>query len=160
MKKGSIISTLLGTAVGAAAGATAMIKSKEKMLVERKQMSDKHFDLFMLMNQWLAVKQQNLEITTYFHENNYKKIAIYGMSYVGERLYDELLPSDIEVVYAIDSRADNVYADVDVYTMNDNLPDVDVIVVTAITFFNEISEKLAEVTDIPAVSLEDIIMGL
>lgn len=160
MKAGSIISTILGVAVGATAGAAAMAKSKEEVLVRRKQMSDKHFDLFMLMNQWLIAKQQNKEITTYFHENNYKRIAIYGMSYVGERLCDELVQSDIEVCYAIDKRADNIYVDLDVYTVEDNLPEVDVIVVTAITYFDEISDKLAEITNIPVVSIEDIIYEL
>lgn len=160
MKKGNVISTLLGAAAGAAAGAFAMAKSKEEILAERKKLSDKHFDLFMLMNQWLIIKQQKKEITTYFHGNNYKKIAIYGMSYVGERLYDELQPSDIEICYAIDNRANQIYVDLDVYTMEDDLPKVDVIVVTAISYFDEISEKLAEITDIPVVSLEDIIYEL
>lgn len=160
MKKGSVVSTLVGAAAGAAAGAFAMAKSKEEILAERKQRSDKHFDLFMLMNQWLITKQQNKDITTYFHTNNYKKIAIYGMSYVGERLYDELQPSDIEVSYAIDNRANNIYVDLDIYKMEDDLPKVDVIVVTAISYFDEICDKLAEITDIPVVSLEDIIYEL
>ena len=42
--------------------------------------------------------------------NVYKEIAIYGMSYLGERLADELAGSDITVKYAIDRNADNIYA--------------------------------------------------
>lgn len=160
MKKGSIIATMLGAAAGAAAGAVTMAKSKEDVLVKRKEMSDKHYDLFMLMNQWLITKQQGKEIITYFHENNYKKIAIYGMSFAGERLYDELQASDVEVCYAIDRRADNLYVDLDIYTLEDELPEVDVIVVTAISFFDSISDQLAEKTDVPVVSLEDIIYEL
>lgn len=164
MKKGSIVSTMLGTVagatVGAAAGAFAMAKSKEELLTKRKILLDKHFDLFMLMNQWLMAKQQNKEISSYFHENNYKKVAIYGMSYVGERLYDELAASDIEVSYAIDKRADDIYVDLEIYTIEDELPDVDVIVVTAISYFDEISDKLSTATEAPIVSLEDIIYEL
>lgn len=164
MKKGSIVSTMLGTVagatVGAAAGAFAMAKSKEEILVKRKNLLDKHFDLFMLMNQWLMAKQQNKEISSYFHANNYKKVAIYGMSYVGERLYDELLASDIEVCYAIDRRAENLYVDLDIYTLGDELPEADVIVVTAISFFDEICRKLDDETEIPVVSLEEIIYEL
>ena len=160
MKKGSIIATMLGAVVGAAAGAATVAKSKEDTLVKRKEMSDKHYDLFMLMNQWLMAKQQGKELITYFHENHYKKIAIYGMSFVGERLYDELQGSDVEVCYAIDKRADNLYADVDVYTLEEELPEVDVIVVTAVSFFDSISDELAEKTDVPVVSLEDIIYEL
>lgn len=158
------ISTILGTMVGAAAGATAgsyiTAKKKEDILLARKKLSDKHFDLFMLMNQWMITKQQGKSIVSYFEENNYKTIAIYGMSYVGERLYDELSDSGIEVAYAIDKRADNIYMDIDFYSVEDVLPKADVIVVTAITYFDEIAEKMEEVTDIPVVSLEDIIYEL
>lgn len=160
MKKGSIIATMLGAAAGAAAGAVTMAKSKEDVLVKRKEMSDKHYDLFMLLNQWLITKQQGKEIITYFHENHYKKIAIYGMSFVGERLYDELQASDVEVCYAIDKRADNLYVDLDTYSLEDDLPEVDVIVVTAVSFFDSISDELAEKTDVPVVSLEDILYEL
>ncbi len=160
MRKKSVISTLLGTVVGAAAGAIVMAKSKEEILNGRKQLSDKHFDLFMLMNQWLITKQQNKDIATYFHDNNYNKVAIYGMSYVGERLYDELSKSDIEVCYAIDKRGEDMYVDLEVYTLEDDWPEADVIIVTAISFYDEISSKLAEITDIPVVSLEDILYEL
>lgn len=160
MKVGKVISTLLGAAAGATVGAVAMAKSKEEVLVKRKEMSDKHFELFQLMNQWLINKQQGKELATYFKSYDYKKVAIYGMSYAGERLYDDLKNTGIEVVYAVDKRADKVYTDLEVYTLEEELPQADVIVVTAITYYDEIEEALREVTDIPVVSLEDIIYGL
>ena len=122
--------------------------------------SDKHFEMFKLMNQWLVNKQQGKELVTYFKDNRYKTVAIYGMSYVGERLYDDLSNTDVKVVYAIDKCADKVYADLEIYTLEDELPQADVIIVTAITYYNEIVEELLKVTDIPLISLEDIIYGL
>jgi hypothetical protein len=47
--------------------------------------------------------------------------------------------------------------DVDVVTMDDDLEEVDAIVVTAITFFDEIEEKLSAKIDCPIISLEDIL---
>ena len=41
--------------------------------------------------------------------------------------------------------------------MEDDLKPVDAIVVTAITFFDEIKEKLSEKIDCPIISLEDIL---
>lgn len=160
MKASSVIATVLGAAAGVAVGATVMKKSKEEVLVKRKEMSDKHFELFQLMNQWLINKQQGKEIASYLEKLNYKKIAIYGMSYAGERLYDDLKDTDIEVAYAIDKRAEKIYTALEMYTIEDELPEVDAIVVTAITFYDEIEQALMEVSDIQVVSLEDIIYGL
>lgn len=79
------------------------------------------------------------------------------MSYAGETLVEELKDSNIEVKYGIDKNADSMYIDVDVLTIEDDLESVDAIVVTAITFFDEIEEKLSEKMDCPIISLEDIL---
>ena len=155
MKKGiiSILSALTGATIGA--GAMGTIKRKE--IKKTKSMSDKHFALFLMMNQWVKVKQEGKNLSSYFEKNGYKKIAIYGMSYVGETLVDELKGTEVQVVYGIDKNADSLYAVVDVITIEDTLEEVDAIVVTAITYFGEIKEQLRAKVDCPIISLEDIL---
>ena len=120
-------------------------------------MSDKHLALFLMMNQWVKVKQEGKNLSAYFEKNGYKKIAIYGMSFAGETLVDELRGSDVYVAYGIDQNAETIYTDVEVVTMENTLAEVDAIVVTAISFFDEIEEKLSEKIDCPVISLEDIL---
>lgn len=155
MKK-SIIS-ILSALTGAAFGAGTVGKVTGEKISKIKGMSDKHLALFLMMNQWVKVKQESKNLSKYFENNGYKRIAIYGMSYAGETLIDELKSGDITVAYAIDKNADSIYADVDVVSMDDKLEEVDAIVVTAITFFDEIEEKLSEKIDCPIISLEDIL---
>ena len=123
-------------------------------------MSDKHLALFLMMNQWVKVKQEDKNISEYFEENNIKRIAIYGMSYVGERLIEELKVSNIEVAYGIDREAKALNMDVEVVTLDDDLKEVDAVVVTAITFFEEIAEKLEKKLECPIISLEDILFEI
>ena len=149
----SILSTLAGAALGAGAvGKVSLDKTKKVQL-----MSDKHLALFLMMNQWVKVKQEGKSLAVYFETNGFKKIAIYGMSYAGETLVDELKNTGITVAYGIDKRADSLYADLEIVTMEDDLGDVDAIVVTAITFFDEIEEQLLEKIDCPILSLQDIL---
>lgn len=155
MKK-SLIS-VLSAVTGAAVGAGAVGKKLFQKAKRAKFMSDKHLSLFLMMNQWVKVKQEGKNLASYFEQNDYKKIAIYGMSYAGETLVEELKNSNIEVEYGIDKNADSIYADIDVLTVEDDLESVDVVVVTAITFFDEIEEKLSEKMDCPIISLEDIL---
>lgn len=81
MKKGiiSVLSALTGAAIGAGAVGKVASKATDKA----QAMSDKHLALFFMMNQWVKVKQEGKNLSTYFSEKGYKTIAIYGMSYAG-----------------------------------------------------------------------------
>lgn len=159
MKKGtiSVLSALTGAIVGAVVGAGAVTKAIGGAEGKTQEMSDKHLALFLMMNQWVKVKQEGKNLASYFEKNGYKKIAIYGMSYAGETLLEELKDSEINVVYGIDRNAGEIYADVDVVSVDEELEEVDAIVVTAVTFFDEIEEQLNAKVNCPILSLEDIL---
>lgn len=155
MKKGLIAIT--SAIVGAAVGAGAVGKASGDKIKETGKMSEKHLALFLMMNQWVKVKQEGKNLVTYFEKEGYHRIAIYGMSYAGETLLDELKGTSIEVAYGIDKKSDSLYADIDIVSMDDVLEEVDVVVVTAISFFDEIEEKLSEKVSCPIISLEDVL---
>lgn len=155
MKKGVI--GVLSLLAGAAGGAIGVSKVTGVKVNEQQQMSNKHLALFLMMNQWVKVKQEGKNLASYFEHNGYKKIAIYGMSYAGETLLSELKGTDVKVAYGIDRNADRLYTDVDVVSMEDSLEPVDAVVVTAVTFFDEIESKLSEKVSCPIISLEDIL---
>lgn len=54
------------------------------------------------MNQWVKIKQEGKNLSEYFEESWYKRIAIYGMNYAGETLVDELKDIGITIAYGID----------------------------------------------------------
>ena len=155
MKKTSIsvVSAIAGAVLGAGATRKTFLSKAQKA----QSMSDKHLALFLMMNQWVKIKQEGKELASYFDKNDYKRIAIYGMSYAGETLIDELRGTDITIAYGIDKNADSIYADMDIVSVEDVLDEVDAVVVTAITFFDEIEEKLSEKISCPILSLEDIL---
>lgn len=149
----SIVSALTGAAIGVGVVGKVAAEEKEKT----QAMSDKHLDLFLMMNQWVKVKQGGKNLSEYFEKNGYKKIAIYGMNYAGETLLEELKGTKTEVAYGIDKNAEHIFSDVSMFSVEDDLEEVDAVVVTAITFFDEIEEKLSEKMDCPILSLEDIL---
>lgn len=158
MKKGVL--PVLTALTGAAAGAGTLGYQKAKQHERDFKVIKKNEAILKMFNQWLMVKQEGKSIASYLEENNFKKIAIYGMSYAGERLLDDLKGTGIEVAYAIDQNAERMFADVEVVTVDDVLEPVDAVIVTAIYFFDEIEEKLSDLIDCPIISLEDIIYEL
>lgn len=159
MKNGmkSIGALLLGGIAGGIAGASATGTKLNKKVQLHRTYAQKHLMIMQMFNQWLIDKQEGKSLTKFFENNEYKSIAIYGMSYLGERLLDELKDSGIEVRYAIDKNADNIYADIEIKTLEDDLPEVDAIIVTAVFFYDEIEEELAGLVDYPVISLEDVL---
>jgi len=160
MAMNKIVTGLFSAVAGGMAGAAAAGSVFNKKAVQEAQYAQKHLAIMQVMNQWIIDKQNGKELSEFFVANGYKEIAIYGLSYLGERLLDELEGTDIAVKYAIDKNADNIYAPCEVVKPDDTLAPVDAIVVTAFFFFDEIERDLEDKADYPVISIEDVVYGV
>ena len=145
-----ILSLISGIAVGYSIGKT---NSSEE------EMKNKMLKYYVTLNNWIGKKQKNINLSSYFEKMGYNSVAIYGMKEVGERLYEELKDTKTEVKYAVDQNAESIYADIDVYSPDDDLPEVDVIVVTATYYYNRILNNIKDKISCPIISLDDVIAG-
>ena len=130
-------------------------------LRKAKNLADKYLILFLLMNEWVKVKQMNLSISDILMKNGYRRIGIYGMSYVGQRLVDELENKAVEVKYCIDKNTTgSTYKSKKITNIDGIDKDVDCIVVTPVFYFDEIAKEIRDKVSVKVVSLEEIIYGL
>lgn len=160
MSKKSIMGAVVGSALGAAGGAFLTKGKVDKEREKQKALADKHLVLFVMMCDWMRTKQEGKSLAGYLEEKGYKSVAIYGLSYAGERLLDELRDNGIEVKYAVDKKADPVYFDTEICRPEEELEEVDAVIVTAITFYDEIKHMLEKKLQCPILSLEDLIQEL
>ena len=114
---------------------------------------------YNLLVKWVTIYQSNRKVSDFFVRNGYKKVAIYGFKEFGVLLYDELDHAGIDIAYVIDQMADYINTDIEVelYMPEDDLPDADVVVVTACFYFDEIVESLKDKVKCPIISLEEAI---
>lgn len=113
---------------------------------------------FHLLNNWLKLKNEGKTLATFFHDNDFSVIAIYGMGALGERLYEELSGTEIKVAYAIDRLADKKSRNgLRIIPMEEELERTDVIIVTPIQDFEVIERQLELRTEIDIISLEDVV---
>lgn len=159
MKKGiiSAVSAVLGAASGATACGTIVAKMKGKEIDQQRERAMKNAAVIDALARWISILQDGKSLSDYFVMRNYKTVVIYGYHYIGERLYRELEENDIEVKYAIDQNRNNVKAEIEVKSMEDDLEEADVVIVTPVFYFNSIAEKLEEVFDCPVVSFEEVL---
>ncbi|MDO5572620.1 MAG: hypothetical protein Q4G60_01430 [bacterium] len=155
MKKGTVAA--LSAIIGAVAGAAGSGYLSGKQIEQKAGKVDKFKGYYNMLNQWLVLKQEGRSLVDYFKSNHYKTIAIYGMGEMGNRLYDELKNSDLEVKYAVDQNAASTYSELDVIDKDDEFGSVDVMVITATFAFDEIEEEISGKVNFPIISLEDVV---
>lgn len=146
-------------ALGAFAGACGISKIWKEELAVARQISYKHLRMFKVLNLWMELKQKGDLVGNYLYGYGYKRIAIYGMHYLGERLFLELRDTPVEIAYGIDKNTIMIDG-LTVLNSNDQLETVDMIIVTAITYFDEIKQALEKKIKCPIVSLEDILYDM
>ncbi|MBQ9700151.1 MAG: hypothetical protein IJV71_05955 [Lachnospiraceae bacterium] len=158
------ISKIIGTgalmASSAAVAGIYVAVQEEKRLDKMEEVNQKNICFYNLLVQWLELKQQGTSLKEYFEFNGYQSVAVYGMKELGERLVEELKDTGIEVKYVIDRNKDIVVTDLPKYTPDEDLPEVDVMVVTAVYYYGDIAEEMEEKVSFPIVSLEDVVYGL
>lgn len=120
-------------------------------------LSNKNNMQFQMMNQWVKVKQKKNNLSVYFEERGYHRIAIYGMGIISETLLDELQKTNVEVVYGIDRNAHKIYAEINVLSIDASLPSVDAVVVTIVESYDKVAQSLKEKIGCPIISLRDVI---
>ena len=117
--------------------------------------------LLNITNHWLLLKQQNKSIEGYFIDNNYKQVAIYGMKEIGFRLYADIMSmKETRVSFLCDDsdiKLKTLFPNEIVNPENWGETKTDVIVVTAAFEYEKIRYELSKKTDIPIVSIEDVV---
>lgn len=125
-------------------------------VVKAKNLSDKHLELFKIAVKWIKEPEQ---MEKFIEENQGKSIGIYGMSYLGDCLQKTLRKGGMTKIYGIDRNASRLYnPDIEIYSIENELPDTDIIIITAFMYFESIKHnlemKIGKNTNI--ISLENI----
>ena len=68
--------------------------------------------------------------------------------------------SGVHIKYGIDRRAGVISAEIPVLTLEDELPPVDAVIVTAVYYFNQIADSLKDRLECPVISIEDILYSI
>jgi hypothetical protein len=129
--------------------------------VESQNLADKHLYLVRLYDIWMMAKQNNISIVNYLMNKGIRSIAIYGMSYMGIRLFHELKEGKVCVKYGIDRNPKMRIPELEIYHPNEiKDKEVDAVLVTAIFSFDSIKRDLNEKGFKKILALDEILYDL
>lgn len=142
-------------------------KEKEIILSRELREADRHksVDIIVVYDYWLYLEKRNQSVAGFLQKRSYFKIGIYGMGYIGNRLYDFLSSSDIEVVFAIDQRAEKFVCNVPTFCLENvqvknYMKRIDAIIVTAESAFESVKEKIVKEYGVPVLSFKSILLEM
>lgn len=127
----------------------------------RKNVEEKDRKYSRLFDNWLILVERGDDVGQFFRERDIKEIAVYGYGNIGRHLVTQLLQLDVSVKYVIDKRKDGTITNnIPCYQLSDNIPNVDMIVITPICEYQKIECALKEISSAKIISVEDIIYEL
>ncbi len=121
---------------------------------------DKNLQYLHLMDIWMGLKEKKIFISDWLLQEGYTNIAVYGYGILGKHLCNELNKSNIKIVCIIDQMKDKIDADYEIYKISDDIPETDIIIVSAVWHYDEIYKKLLDKGINKVISLETILCEL
>lgn len=131
----------------------------ESGIKEQPRFYHRHYDkmafICNVLEQLLSLSESGRSIEELLRKNGYKKIAVYGLGRIGKHIVEALKDSDIQIIYGIDQNAQGLKFDFPVYTINEILPEAELILVTIDD--DAICRKLHEKCEYPVVMIENFL---
>lgn len=122
--------------------------------------AEQYKKLFALANEWLFLKNVDKSLIDHVSIRENHRFVVYGLSEIGKRIIEELQKSGKEIAYVIDRNAPVYFADFDILTLEDKLPEADLIIVSVIREYEAIKSALMSKGFKNVISIEKIIDDL
>lgn len=119
----------------------------ERIKANRLALMDKFKKMFFVYNTWIALENQGKYIGDFLRQKNYHTAAIYGYGHLGKQLFGRLKKEEIEISYLADQNAAYIKEDVPAYTLKDELPETEVVIVTLVEKEENVVQLLHEKTN-------------
>ncbi len=118
---------------------------------------DQYRSYWKIFESWLTLKEKNKSIVDYLKLRSIDAIAVYGLGMIGNHLLTELENSSIKIEFGIDGKGSAIKEKFPVYTLEDKIPEIQLVIVTVTYDYITIREKLIKKGVKNIISLEKII---
>ena len=112
-----------------------------------------------LMDYWMRKKECGISITDILCNRGYRTVAVYGIGILGQHLLKDININEVTVEYIIDIRKCGQYETTPIFNLEDNFPQVDVIIFRVTHEFCRIKSNLSRITNNSIISLEELVFA-
>ncbi len=113
---------------------------------------------YLFLNEWMDKKRRNpSRIVNLLSKKGYGRIAIYGAGEMGIQLYKDLCNSGIIIECFIDRSKSECGIDIPIYTLDDQLPEVDAVIVSVVHSWKIIEDSIVKKYQGDILFLEELV---
>ncbi len=131
-----------------------IIDEQAKTLIEEKNKFEHYLNL---LDSWMVLREKGICLVNWIIEKGYRNIGIYGYGTLGKHLVRELENSEVVIRFIVDQEKEKVPVGMLAFLPEEQLPEADVLVVTATFYYDDIYHRLKGKGIRNIVSLERII---
>lgn len=127
---------------------------------EHIRMLSKFQKMFFVYDDWMKLQEQKQYISDYLIKLGICRVALYGDSYIGKRLFYNLQENGVEVGYFIDRNAKYLEERIPVYLPEEGLPPVDLIIICLVEGTEAIKADLSALSDTKICSITELLADM
>lgn len=121
--------------------------------------SEEYRRYLLMMNQWLILKQERKDISRYLINHGYRRVAIYGMGLYGRHIVRDLAGSEVTIAFGIDRTETESYMGVEIIKPKKELKGIDLVIISALRYSEEIRDTLKDICDCDIVELDQLVLA-
>lgn len=132
----------------------------DKTTIEWEKRLQKSTLFYWILTRWVALKIEGHSVSELLRPYGCHSVAVYGYAELGRLLCQELRNDSIKVLYVLDKKVTNTNRnDLPIFTPSSNLPPVEMVIVTAVYYFDEIKKELTELGYKNVLSFRQLLEG-
>lgn len=131
-----------------------------KNIAENKNLTSRYQSYWRTLDRWMIILESGKTIEQYLHDKGIQHIAIYGLGLLGKHLLSQLSNTDIVIDYAIDRKGAMRIGNFPVITLENDLPETQLIVVTVTYDFAKIYKEIVSKTSDKVIGLDELIENI
>lgn len=122
-------------------GRLAFLQDENEAL---QKMCNRYRGYWRTLDLWMECREEDRSVAAWLRAQGIANIAIYGLGMLGRHLLWELEKEGYPVCYSIDRQQEGWPSDLKVYSLDDELPAADAVIVTVMYDFNRIQTILSK----------------
>lgn len=143
--------------VGFALGAYFIIYLSRGKIGDLYELSEKYREMTEILSLWMEFIECGNSIAEKLKAAGIEKIAIYGIGFLGKRLFAQLKDSDVKILYIVDQNSGSMYCNVPVVSLSKDIEQVDAIIITPVYYYYAIKKNIEYAVNCRILSIDDII---
>lgn len=138
------------------------ILNRMERLIETEQfryihLLEKFRRMFMVYDNWMRLECEKGPLSGFLQREGYKRIAVYGVGYIGMQLWRRLNNTEVHMVSLIDLNAEYIESEFPIVKLEEFQEKVDLIVVTQVENTEDIISYVKGMVKAPVISIQKLL---